>query len=122
MPARRDFGRLMNSIPKVVFSRTRSEAAWGPVRLVRENVAEEIARMKTQAGKDLVLFAGADLAATFMNLDLVDEYRLMIDPIVLGNGIALFGKVEAERPLRLLGVDAFPSEVVLLRYERNRTV
>lgn len=117
-----EFARLMNSILKVVFSRTLSEAAWSPARLVRENVAEEVAQMKAQASKDLVLFAGADLASTFMHLDLVDEYRLMVHPIVLGNGIALFGKVEAERPLRLLGAEAFPSGIVLLHYERDRTV
>jgi dihydrofolate reductase len=115
-----EFARLMNSIPKVVFSRTLPEATWGPATLVRENIAEEVARMKARPGKDLVLFAGAGLASTFMNLDLVDEFRLMVHPVVLGRGIALFDKVEAELPLKLLKADTFPSGVVLLRYERDR--
>lgn len=115
-----EFARLMNSIPKVVFSRTLSEAAWGPARLVRDNVGEEVARMKAGPGKDLVLFAGAGLAKTFMNLDLVDEYRLMVHPIVLARGIGLFDGLTSERRLKLLGVQAFPSGIVLLRHERDR--
>ena len=114
-----EFARLMNSIPKIVFSRTISDPAWGPVRVVSENIAEEVSRMKGEPGRDLVLFAGAELGAVFMNLDLVDEYRLMVHPVVLAQGIGLFAKVEAERPLRLLGAEALPCGVVLLRYERG---
>jgi dihydrofolate reductase len=115
-----EFAQLMNSIPKIVFSRTLTQAEWGPARLIRGNVADEIATMKAQPGKDVVLFAGADLASHFMKLDLVDEYRLMVHPIVLGRGIPLFKDAGAERALKLREARTFPSGVVLLRYERDR--
>lgn len=77
--------------------------------------------MKREPGKDLVLFAGASIASTFMNLDLVDEYRLMVHPIVLAKGIPLFKGVTEERRLKLLRTKAFPSGPVLLQYQRDRS-
>lgn len=115
-----EFARLMNSTPKVVFSRTLDRAGWGPARIIKQDVAGEVARMKREAGKDLVLFAGAGIAATFMNLDLVDEYRLMVHPIALGAGIPLFGGLEQERALELTAARALPSGVVLQTYRRVR--
>lgn len=115
-----EFARLMNSLPKIVFSRTsRTRLDWTPARLVSD-IAGEMARLKEQPGKDLVLFAGAGIAAAFMNLDLVDEYRLMVHPIVLGQGIPLFRDVREERALALLDARTLPSGVVLLRYRRQR--
>lgn len=113
-----EFTGLMNSIPKIVFSRTMSRAEWGPATLIKDDAAGEVARMKEQPGKDLVLFAGANLASTFIELDMVDEYRLYIHPIVLSNGISLFKDLSVERRLKLLHAKAFPSGVVLLQYAR----
>lgn len=111
----------MNSIPKIVFSKTLKKADWGPATLIRENVAQEIARMKREPGKDLVLFAGAGIASTFMNLDLIDEYRLLVHPIVLGKGISLYKDVKEEHTLKLTRTKTFSSGVVLLQYERDRS-
>ena len=86
----------------------------------RAAVAGEVARMKRQAGKDLVLFAGAGIAATFMNLDLVDEYRLMVHPVALGAGIPLFGGLERELALELVSARSLPSGVVLQTHRRVR--
>lgn len=113
------FARHLNSIPKVVFSRTLSRAEWGPSRIVRDAVAE-VPKMKSERGRDLVLFAGANLAATFIDHDFVDEYQLMVHPLLLGSGLDLFARARKERPLELLGVEPFPSGVVFLRYERRR--
>jgi dihydrofolate reductase len=114
------FARLMNSIPKTVYSRTLKNAAWGPVTVASDVNADEIARLKRQPGKDLVLFAGADLASAFAKLDLLDEYRLMIHPIALGAGIPLFTGLTEERRLKLQRTKPFPSGVVLLHYGRDR--
>jgi dihydrofolate reductase len=116
-----EFARLLNALPKVVFSRTLTDAAWKPARIVSDDAAGEVARMKREAGKDLVLFAGAGLATSFMNDDLVDEYRLLVHPIVLGRGIPLFSGVQAERPLALDSARSLPSGVVSLRYRRDRS-
>jgi dihydrofolate reductase len=116
----REFARLMNETPKVVFSKTLAKANWGPVTLIRENIAEEISRMKQQPGKDLVLFAGAGIASTFMNLDLLDEYRLVVHPIVLGQGIPLVKDVRQERNLKLKAARTLTSGLVILQYTRDR--
>lgn len=115
-----EFAGLLNSIPKIVFSRTLTKAEWGPATIVRENISREIARMKQEPGKDLVLFAGANIGSTFVNLDLVDEYRLLVHPIVLARGLSLFKNVMEERKLKLLRTKSFDSGVVLLHYARDR--
>jgi dihydrofolate reductase len=88
---------------------------------VKDDVAGEVARMKRQAKKDLVLFAGAGIAATFMNMDLIDEYRLMVHPIALGEGVPLFGGLEQVRALELASARALPSGVVRQIYRRDRS-
>ena len=114
-----EFARLMNEKPKIVFSRSSPELSWKPAQLVSGDLAAEVARLKAQPGKDLALFAGASIAGAFMNLDLVDEYRLMVHPIALGKGLPLFGDLTAERRFALHSARTLPSGVVLLRYERD---
>ncbi|HEY6643250.1 dihydrofolate reductase family protein [Povalibacter sp.] len=116
----KEFALLMNTVPKRVYSRTLKSAAWGPVTIIDEVDADEIDKLRRQPGRDLVLFAGASLASEFMRHDLIDEYRLMVHPVVLGNGIPLFQELTAERPLELQRSTALPCGVVLLEYERNR--
>src|SRR5690554_3897094 len=87
----------MNNLPKIVFSRTLESVAWGKwnnVLLIKENISEEIKLLKQQPGKDLVIFGGAELAATFIQLDLIDEYQLIVNPVVLGGGKPLFKGVK----------------------------
>lgn len=114
------FARLMNTLPKIVYSRTLTTLEWGPGRLVHENIAEDVASMKQQPGKDLVLFAGAEIARTFTNLDLFDEYRLMIHPLVVGQGVPLFKDITGNRQLTLSRTRTFSSGVVLMQYTRER--
>lgn len=114
------FAQLMNAIPKVVCSRTLRDPPWGPVTVVRELNPEVVARQKREVDKDIVLFAGAQLARSFAELDLFDEYRLMVHPIVLGRGIRLFDALAQERTLRLQRQMTFPSGIVLLQYQRAR--
>lgn len=114
------FASLMNSIPKTVYSRTMKQAGWGPVTVEAEISAEQITRLKQQSGRDLVFFAGADAASTLAKLDLFDEYRLMVHPVVLGAGIPLFTGLKEERMLKLQRTRTFPSGAVLLQYGRDR--
>jgi dihydrofolate reductase len=114
------FIRRMNELPKLVVSNSLRELPWGPAQLVRGDLRAEVARLAAAPGKDLVVFAGASTAQSFMRLDLIDEYRWMVHPVVLGRGIELFGSLDAERPLELLGSRAFSSGVVLSRYARVR--
>ncbi len=110
-----EFARIWRDMPKIVFSRTLERADWNTT-IVREVVAEEVMQLKAQPGGDLVL-GGADLAATFMRLDLIDEYRLYIHPVVIGQGKPLFPP-DVRITLRLAETRTFGNGVVLLRYRR----
>ncbi len=112
----------MNSLTKIVFSRTLIMAEWNNTRLVQgaERVAEEIAKLKQQSGKDLLLFGSADLASSLMRLGLIDEYRLMVNPVVLGRGRPMFQGIDHKLYLKLLKAKTFRSGNVLLYYEPDR--
>jgi len=111
-----EFARIWRDMPKIVFSRTLERADWNTT-VVREVVPEEVRELKGQPGGDLAL-GGADLAAAFMRHDLVDEYRLYIHPVLIGQGKPLFPPSDARVSLRLAETRAFGNGVVLLRYHR----
>src|SRR5581483_5254560 len=94
----------MNEIPKVVFSRTLARADWPESRIARGEIADEIAKLKSEPGKDLIAYGGAAFAQSLARNDLVDEYRLTTLPIVMGGGLTMFAELDA--PLRLGLVDA----------------
>lgn len=111
------FARKMNALPKVVLSRTLERAEWNNTRVVREHVAEEIGELKRAAGKPIVAWAGAGLVQTLSDLGVVDEYRLIVHPVLLGGGTRLFGKHEAYRKLRLVRTTQLGKSLVVLCYE-----
>ena len=111
-----EFARIWRDMPKMVFSRTLERADWNTT-VVREVVASDIRELKAQPGGDLVL-GGANLAATFMRLDLIDEYRIYVHPIVIGRGNPFFQPSDAKVSLRLVETRTFGNGVVLLRYQR----
>jgi dihydrofolate reductase len=112
-----EFARIWKSMPKIVFSKT-LEKVEGNSRLVRDGVAEEVAKLKGQPGKDLAI-GGAGLASTFSKLGLIDEYRLFISPVLLGGGTPYFPALEERINLELVETQTFGSRVVYLRYRRG---
>jgi dihydrofolate reductase len=110
-----EFARIWRDMPKIVFSKTLERADWNTT-IVRDVDADEIMELKAQPGGDLVL-GGADLAAAFIRRGLVDEYRLYVHPVVIGEGRPLFTS-DARIDLRLVATRTFGNGVVLLRYER----
>jgi dihydrofolate reductase len=112
-----EFARIWKPMPKIVFSRT-LESVVGNARLVRDGVAEELARLKEEPGKDLAV-GGAGLASALIKLGLVDEYRLFVSPVVLGAGTPYFPPLDAKTALELLETRTFGSRVVYLRYRRT---
>jgi dihydrofolate reductase len=117
-PAERDFAGIWLEMPKVVFSRTLEHAGWNTT-IEREVVPEEIRALQAQPGGNMVL-GGSDLAATFRKLDLIDEYRLYLHPVILGRGRPLFRGPDSTTGLRLAETRAFGNGVALLRYQRER--
>jgi dihydrofolate reductase len=115
-----EFAGIWRNIPKVVFSRT-LERGTGHTTVVREVVPEEILALKAQEGGDLAL-GGADLAAEFLRLGLVDEIRLYVHPVLIGAGKPLFPESEAPADLRLIETRTFGNGVALLRYRDSSAV
>jgi dihydrofolate reductase len=111
-----DFARIWREKPKLVFSRTLKRVEWNS-RLAREGLAEEIARLKDDPGGDISI-GGANLAAAAIELDIIDEYRVSINPVVLGAGTPFFPRLDRAIGLRLIESRAFGSGVISLRYER----
>ena len=111
----------MNNLPKIVFSKTLHEVKWNNSRLVKENIAEEISKMKQQSGKDMVIFGSGSIVSTFMQHGLIDEYRIIVNPVVLGNGNPLFKGINSKQNLKLLRTRVFSSGEVILYYEPVKT-
>lgn len=107
----------MNATAKIVFSKTLEKAEWENTLLIKENFAEEISKLKRQPGKDLIIFGSSDLAVTFIEHGLIDEYRIMINPVVLGKGKSLFTGIRGTLELKFLKTRPFKSGNVLLYYE-----
>lgn len=111
---------LMNNISKVVFSRTLEKAEWNRTRLVRERADEEVARLKQQPGRDMLIFGSATLCSTLIPHGLIDEYRLCIAPVILGTGTPLFKPSPHKITMKLLEARPLASGGVILRYQPDR--
>jgi dihydrofolate reductase len=122
-PAELEHARWLENASKIVVSRTLDRVEWNDApntMLIKDNIAEEINRIKQQPGKDIWFLGSITLAQTFMRLDLIDEYRFNINPTMLGRGKPLFAGLTRKVPLKLLEAKTFKSGVVALRYEPVR--
>ena len=112
----------MNNLHKIVFSKTLERAVWSNSTLVKNNAAEEVSKLKQQSGKDMVILGSATLASFLLQLDLIDEYRVILVPVLLGAGNPLFTGLEQRLRLKLQQTKLFASGVVVLYYEKARQV
>ncbi len=114
-----EIARLMNSIPKLVFSKTLKEVDWNNSTLITGDASAEISRLKAQGGKDMYVFGSADLSATFINDDLFDEFRIGIAPVILGRGRPLFKQGTPSKNLSLVSSQQLSSGGVLLKLAKS---
>ena len=115
-----EFARKINECPKIVFSRTikNIKSKSTNVSVINENILEEMTKIKNQSGKNIVLYGGAEIVQSFAKLDLIDEYRLVLNPVVLGGGKPLF-KYEKFK-LKLLKTEEVGDGCVILYYAPDR--
>lgn len=107
---------FMNSLPKIVVSKTLDKAEWNNTRLIKDNVIEELRSVKNKPGKDIFLFGSSDLARELIAHNLIDEFRILINPVILGKGSTLFAGLENKVSLKLINTRIFTSGNVLLIY------
>lgn len=117
MPGTGEFGVKMNSMPKYVVSSTLKTVDWTGSQLITGDVAGEIRKLKAAPGKDLLLPGSGQLFNSLMQADLIDLYRFMLHPVVLGTGRRLFTEQVAKRALDLTETKRFSSGIVILEYE-----
>ncbi|HEX7669552.1 MAG TPA: dihydrofolate reductase family protein [Polyangiaceae bacterium] len=110
----------MNALPKVVFSRTLENASWNNTKLVKNEIVAEVRKMKEEPGADLVIFGSGTIVAQFTDAGLIDEYQLVVNPLVLGGGKSMFHGVKTRQPLRRTKTRTFENGNVLLCYEPAR--
>lgn len=111
--------KLFDSKKKYVFSR-KGSILDDKVKVINNNILEEVNKLKKEEGKDIWLYGGSEIITIFMNLNLIDEYRISVHPIVLGGGKALFSNIENRVKLKLTNTKSFSSGVVQLFYETIR--
>lgn len=116
--AEQEVAKLMNNLPKLVFSRTLTSADWNNTTIIRDNAAVEIEKLKQGGGKDMYVFGSANLSETFINEDLFDEYRIGIAPVILGSGRPLFRQGMASHQLSLVSAQPLKTGGVVLRYAK----
>lgn len=106
----------MNSLAKIVFSRTLAKAEWNNTRLVKDNIADEIKKLKQEPGKDMVILGSGSIVSALTPLGLIDEHRIMVNPVILGRGNPLFKGIGSKLDLELTHSRTFTSGNVLLYY------
>ncbi len=111
------FADRMNSIPKFVVSTTLEKVEWNNSRLINGNIAEEVYKLKQQPGQEIRMPGSATLVQSLMETDLIDEYRLLVHPIIMGSGKRFFKEGKATTRLKLVKTKKFPLGVVLLCYQ-----
>ena len=110
------FAEMMNNYHKIVFSRTLKEATWHNSRVVNTNLRTEILRLKQQPGRDMIVYGSGSIVSRLLQLGLVDEYELLVHPVVLSKGKALFKGLQSGRALELFDTKTFSSGVIVLYY------
>jgi dihydrofolate reductase len=117
------FADKLNSTPRIVFSQTLDRAPWGTweeARIVRNSAADEVANLKRQSGKDMIIWGSLSLAQSLINDGLIDEYRLVVCPVVLGSGRPLFSDNVTSIDMKLLNATTMDLGAVSLKYIQAR--
>jgi dihydrofolate reductase len=107
----------MNNLPKVVFSRTLDKASWSNTKLVKGDIAAEIRKMKKEPGRDMVILGSGSIVSQLAQEGLIDEYQIVVNPIVLGKGRTMFDGVKEKLTLKLTKTRSFTNGNVVLCYE-----
>jgi len=110
----------MNSMPKVVFSRTMDKASWNNTKLVKDDIAAEVRKLKEEPGEGMVILGSGSIVSQLAQEGLIDEFQIVVHPIILGGGRTMFEGVKEKLNLKLTKTRAFGNGNVLLCYEPMR--
>jgi dihydrofolate reductase len=111
---------FMNKLQKIVFSKTLGKAKWNNSKIIKENIAEEIHEMKKLPGKDMVIFGSGEIVSFLTNQGLIDEYRVILNPVILGEGNPMFKNINDKIKLNLFKSKKLKSGVMILYYQPEK--
>jgi dihydrofolate reductase len=115
--AEQEGAEKINSTKKVVFTKTLDKSTWDNTVLAKGDLADEISKLKKQTGKDIIVYGGAAFVSALIKQGLIDEYHLLINPTVIGNGMAIFKELSNKQNLTLVKSKSFPCGIVALNYK-----
>ena len=108
---------MLNNIEKIIFSRALNRAEWNNSRLIKENMAEEVLKLKRQLGSDMVILGSGSIVSALTRLGLIDEYEFMVNPVILGRGRSQFEGLDGRLKMKLIKAETLSSGIVILGYE-----
>ena len=106
----------MNKAEKIVFSTTLKNADWKNTQLIKENMVEEVRKLKQSTGKNMTILGSGSIITQLAEANLIDSYQIMIDPVAIKNGTPIFNNIQCDINLKLIDTKTFKSGVVLLNY------
>ncbi len=110
-------GRIMTDTPKIVFSKTMQDSPWPNTVIARGTITTEINHLKQQKGGDIIVYGGAEFVSNLIKQALVDDYHLLINPVVIGKGLTIFRSLENKMNLKLVECKSFSCGIVCLHYQ-----
>lgn len=113
-------GKKFTDTPKVVFTKTLDKSAWDNTVLAKGDLVDEITQLKNQDGQDIIAYGGATFVSALIKHGLIDVYHLFINPVAIGNGLAIFKELDRTQNLALVKATAFDCGIVVLNYEPKR--
>jgi dihydrofolate reductase len=111
------FAKKIVDIPKVVFTKTVDKSAWNNTTLAKGNLAEEVANLKKQTGKDILVFGGASFVSSLIKEGLIDEYHLIVNPTAIGNGMTIFNSLNGIQKFTPIQAKLYPGGKTVLSYK-----
>lgn len=111
------FAKKMVDTPKVVFSKTLPASKWTNTRLANGNLADEIANLKNQSGKDIIVYGGAGFVSSLIKEGHIDEFNLFVNPVMINKGMRIFDLADKRQKLSLMNSTAYPCGITMLRYQ-----
>jgi dihydrofolate reductase len=118
----KEYARKLNAMRKIVFSRTLESAEWNNSTLRKEVIPEEIEQLKQEPGRDMLIYGSASIIQTLTNHGLIDEYQVLVHPVISGGGKPLFQNIQHQVKLKLVNTKTHPSGVVVLSYQPREIV
>lgn len=114
-----EYGKIFTDTPKVVFTKTLKDSQWPNTVLAKGDLNEEVNKLKNAAGGDIIVYGGSSFVSNLIKEGLIDEYQFYVNPVILGEGMTIFGDVKERQQLKLIKSTGFECGITVLHYELN---